>query len=86
MINKSSSFFSGFFVGALASGATALLFALRSGRQSRAQTRQGTGKSSSKADRAFARYTEELGNWSGKGAVPADVSAPPLADAPMGWY
>jgi gas vesicle protein len=86
VINKPASFFSGFFVGALASSATALLFVLQSGGKTRMQTRETPNVFSTHAEKVRAKYMEELGSWSGKGVEIKEVSAETLAEAPMGWY
>jgi len=86
MGSKSLSFFSGFFVGALASMATALLFVLQPGGGTRPTT-EGRPKSfSNKAKKALDRYLEELGSWSGEGTRTRDLAPEAYAEAPLGWY
>ena len=86
VVNKPSSFLSGFFVGALASSAAALLFVFQPGSETRRQTDERTKASSSSTKRALDRYMEELGSWSGKGLDIIATSPKAQMEAPMGWY
>jgi gas vesicle protein len=60
MSTKISSFFTGFFVGALAAGATTLLFAPRPGKESRAQIRDGSVKLLESAEMTYAEVLKKL--------------------------
>ena len=80
MISKPSSFLSGFFVGALASSAAALLFVF----QPDCETHVRADKT--RTNKALDRYMAELGSWSGEGIKIQAPSPEAFAEAPMGWY
>jgi hypothetical protein len=86
VINKPSSFFSGFFVGALASSALALLFVLQPSGKARIQTDEKRQVVSTNTEKMITKYMEELGSWSGEGVEIKEISPEAFAEAPMGWY
>ena len=86
MIGRPSTFVSGFFVGALASGAAALLFAHQPGGEPRTRAGAKTRAVPRTAGKAMQRYMDELGSWSGEGIKIAKAAPQAPAEAPMGWY
>jgi len=86
MVSKPSSFFSGLFVGALASSAAALLFVFQPGGETHIRADKGTKAFSAKGNKALNRYMAELGSWSGEGTKIQAPSPEAFAEAPMGWY
>ena len=86
MREKAGLFVTGLLLGALSGGATALFSAAYLKPRNGAHRHSTTERLSKQAAKVLDRDREELGTWSGKVPVSAQVPGRALADAPLGWY